>query len=235
MTSLAVNYGWTPELVAQDKALKAKYGQGAHIIPAKTYVGNLERSPEVEMFAPKKSEKKHTIAKVALIALLGALGIVVIKKNASKMKDLLGLGKKASYHAPQTVTAGEKKILDQFAKIDKFKSESKFLKDIKAPSENWVNTTYKQGAPYVKGCVNNLHNGKTATLLLNDGRSLSFKSCIDKNGNTIYRVLDDNFIFTSKYMNNADDAYAHILDCLHGTGSDGAAVVAELKRLAQLI
>ena len=34
MTSLAVNYNWTPELIAQDKALKEKYGPSAHIIPA---------------------------------------------------------------------------------------------------------------------------------------------------------------------------------------------------------
>ena len=106
---------------------------------------------------------------------------------------------------------------------------------MKASSENWIETTYKQGAPYVKGCVANMSNGKTATLLLNDGRSLSVKFFPDKNGNTLYRVFDDNFIFTSKCMNNADDAYTHILDCLHGTGSDGAAVVAELKRLVQLV
>ena len=42
MTSLAVNNGWTPELIAQDKTLKEKYGAGAHITPAKTYV-NLEK------------------------------------------------------------------------------------------------------------------------------------------------------------------------------------------------
>ena len=235
MTSLAVNTGWTPELIAQDKALKEKYGHGAHITPAKTYVGTLERSPEADGFVPKKSDKNNTAAKVAVGVVITALAAFALKKGAPKLKQMLGLGKKASHHAPQTVTAGEKKILDQFAKIDKFKSESKFVKDVKAPSANWVETTYKKGAPYVEGCVANMPNGKTATLLLNDGRRLSVKSFPDKNGNTIYRVLDDNFIFTSKYMNNADDAYAHILDCLHGTGSDGAAVVAELKHLASLI
>lgn len=58
MTSLAVNCGWTPELIAQDKALKEKYGAGAHITPAKTYVGlnNIEND-SVEI-SPKKDDKK---------------------------------------------------------------------------------------------------------------------------------------------------------------------------------
>ena len=35
MTSISNNYVWTPELIEQDKALKEKYGAGAHITPAR--------------------------------------------------------------------------------------------------------------------------------------------------------------------------------------------------------
>ena len=245
MTSLAVNYGWTPELIAQDKALKEKYGQGAHIIPAKTYVGNLERSPEVEMFAPKKSEKKHTIAKVALTALLGALGIVVIKKNASKMKDLLGLGKKASHHAPQTVTAGEKKILDQFAKIDKFKSESKYVKNVVDESkgvDKWISVSYSDGAPFAKGRISNLEGpgSKWAAITLNDGKVVAFKFSPQSPNAKIkvpeyYTWESADLGITLGSAENAKEAYTRILNGLNANGYDGAAVVAELKRLAQLI
>ena len=58
MTTLAVKSGWTPELVAQDKALKEKYGKGAHITSNKTYA-NLEKveNDTVEI-GEKKSDKK---------------------------------------------------------------------------------------------------------------------------------------------------------------------------------
>ena len=34
MTSIRNNPVWTPSLIEQDKALKEKYGFGAHVIPA---------------------------------------------------------------------------------------------------------------------------------------------------------------------------------------------------------
>ena len=66
MTSLAVNYNWTPELIAQDKALKEKYGPSAHIIPAKTYeipthlTNKLEKTPQNDTveFSAKKDDSK---------------------------------------------------------------------------------------------------------------------------------------------------------------------------------
>lgn len=45
MTSFAVNYNWTPELIARDKEMKEKFGPAAHITPSKTVAAISERMP----------------------------------------------------------------------------------------------------------------------------------------------------------------------------------------------
>ena len=84
MTSLAVNNGWTPELIAQDKALKEKYGTGAHITPAKTYV-NLEKNENdsVEIDAKKDDKKVASPLIKGGLALGGAYGIGKSANNIS--------------------------------------------------------------------------------------------------------------------------------------------------------
>jgi len=245
MTSLPVNYGWTPELIAQDKALKEKYGHGAHITPVKTYVGTLERNPEADGIAPKKSDKNNTAAKVAVGVALTALAAFALKKGAPKLKQLLGLGKKAPHHAPQTITAGEKKMLDQFAKIDKFKSESKFVKNVvdeSRGSDKWIKVSYSDGAPYAKGRISNLEGpgSKWASITLNDGKEVAFKFSPQSPNAKIkvpeyYTWESADLGITLGSAENAKEAYTRILNGLNANGYDGAAVVAELKRLAQLI
>jgi len=245
MTSLAVNYGWTPELIAQDMALKEKYGAGAHITPAKTYVTSLERSPEEDGFAPKKSDKNNTATKVAVGVALTALAAFALKKGVPKLKQMLGLGKKTPQHAPQTVTAGEKKMLDQFAKIDKFKSESKFVKNVvdeSRGSDKWIKVSYSDGAPYAKGRISNLEGpgSKWASITLNDGKEVAFKFSPQSPNAKIkvpeyYTWESADLGITLGSAENAKEAYTRILNGLNANGYDGAAVVAELKRLTQLI
>ena len=87
MTTFAVNYGWTPEAIAQDRALKEKYGQSAYVIPIKTYPA-LEKSPSVDRYAGKKENKKSGLKNFLFGAATIALSILAYKKGAPKVKEL---------------------------------------------------------------------------------------------------------------------------------------------------
>lgn len=90
MTTFAVNNGWTPELIAQDKALKEKYGQGAHITPVRTFEipANMNKldSDTVELEGKVRDKKLPTVKKAlyAGIALTLATGAYLFTKGRVK-------------------------------------------------------------------------------------------------------------------------------------------------------
>ena len=76
MTSFAVNYGWTPEKIAQDKSLKEKNGSSAHITPAKTYVVVEKSDYDSAEIGTKKSDKKVASPVIKGLAALYATGVI---------------------------------------------------------------------------------------------------------------------------------------------------------------
>lgn len=246
MTSFAVNYGWTPELIAKDKELKEKFGPGAHITPAKTYGARLERTPESDGFAPKKSDKKNNFAKVAIGVTLAAVAALLMKKSAPKLKELLGFGKKEFHHAPIHVSDKDKQILEQFSKLDNFKTDSKYVKEIVDNSDKYgkfIKVSYGEGAPYAKGYISGNFDGigsKAAEITLNDGKIVGIKFTPQSSNVKVkfpeystYESADLGITLGS--AETSKEAYDRILNGLNKHGYDGAAVLAELKRLMNLI
>ena len=70
--------------------MKEKFGPGAHITPAKTYGAGLERSPEADGFAPKKSDKKNNFAKVAIGATIAAVTVLLMKTTGAAIAENRG-------------------------------------------------------------------------------------------------------------------------------------------------
>ena len=245
MTSFAVNYGWTPELIAKDKELKEKFGPGAHITPVKTYGARLERTPESDGFVPKKSDKKNNFAKVAIGVTLAAITALMMKKSAPKLKELLGFGKKEFHHAPIHVSDKDKQILEQFSKLDKFKTDSKYVKEIVDNSDKYgksIKVSYGEGAPYAEGRISDIEGpgSKWANIVLNDGKEVGIKFTPQSSNVKVkfpeystYESADLGITLGS--AETSKEAYDRILNGLNTHGYDGAAVLAELKRLMNLI
>lgn len=95
MTSFAVNYNWTPELIAKDKALKEKFGPAAHMIPAKTIGAPLERVPSKDMASlntlnNEPLNKKNNKTRNALLTAGGLILTAAALYNfRGKLKNLL--------------------------------------------------------------------------------------------------------------------------------------------------
>lgn len=68
MTSFAVNYNWTPEMIARDKELKEKFGPSAHITPAKTTAGLSQYLLSKDTVTLNNSDKKNNKTKNLLWA-----------------------------------------------------------------------------------------------------------------------------------------------------------------------
>lgn len=258
MTSFAVNYDWTPELIAKDKELKEKFGPGAHITPVKTYGARLERTPEADGFAPKKSDKKNNVAKVAIGVTLAAVTALLMKKSAPKLKELLGFGKKEVHHAPIHVSDKDKQMLEQFSKLykdkqsleqfcklNKFKTDSKYVKEIVDNSDKYgksIKVSYGEGAPYAEGRISDIEGpgSKWANIVLNDGKEVGIKFTPQSSNVKVkfpeystYESADLGITLGS--AETSKEAYDRILNGLNTHGYDGAAVLAELKRLMNLI
>lgn len=79
MTSLQVTHNWTPQLIAQDKALKEKNGNGAHMIPASSSVSSLNSASQDQFSSPtvakdnKNSKKKAWFTAAALLSTAAAI------------------------------------------------------------------------------------------------------------------------------------------------------------------
>ena len=159
---------------------------------------------------------------------------------------MLGLGKKTPQHAPQVITAEDKKILDNFLKIDKFKTESKFVTNVMESSDKYGGRSFKVDymvdAPFKKGSVSNIDGpGSISTsIVLNDGKEVGLRYCPNKPNARI--KFDEFSTFESSDLDitlgsakSAKEGFERILNGLNKHGYDGAAVVAELKRLAKLM
>lgn len=88
MTSLQVTHNWTPQLIAQDKALKEKNGNGAHMIPASSYVSTLNSASQDQFSTPttiakdnKDSKKKAWFAAAALLSTAAAITAFVLTRG----------------------------------------------------------------------------------------------------------------------------------------------------------
>lgn len=87
MTSLQVTHNWTPQLIAQDKALKEKNGNGAHMIPASSYVSTLNSASQDQFSSPtvakdnKDSKKKAWFAAAALLSTAAAITAFVLTRG----------------------------------------------------------------------------------------------------------------------------------------------------------
>ncbi len=133
MTTFAVNYGWTPEAIAKDKALKEKYGNSAHITPVSSYQipdsykHAIKSTPEEDTYFFNTNKKQETakktsaFKKVLIGTVLGGLGILAFKNNPQiknffnkLIEKYVKAPKKTSvnHHAPVTVTEKDKEMLN---------------------------------------------------------------------------------------------------------------------------
>ena len=202
MTSFIVNHGWTPETIAQDKALKEKYGNSAHITPVssyqipESYKHGLKVYSEQDTYSFKtnkehKSHKKMSVfTKVLIATALGAFGILAFKNNTRVKKSfnelinsLKGTKKTpASHHAPVAVTDKDKamleKCLDKMKKSDLYKTKSKFTTKLINESDDLIKVKYSSDAPFSEGHLyRNLQNdgSKSASIKLKDGKEVAIQ------------------------------------------------------------
>lgn len=96
MTTFAVNNGWTPELIAQDKALKEKYGQGAHITPARTFEipANMNKLDSDTVQLEGKKQKTSFLKKALFLSGSVVLGVLIGRKVYPMLKQLFKKGAK---------------------------------------------------------------------------------------------------------------------------------------------
>lgn len=117
MTSFAVSYNWTPNLIAEDKALKEKFGSAAHIIPAKTTSNLVERMPLKDTLllekAPvkKKNNKRRNILLAAGGLILTAASLYLFRGNISNiLSKFLGKSAAVENNISERILANGKKV-----------------------------------------------------------------------------------------------------------------------------
>ena len=176
MTSLAVNYGWTPELIAQDKALKEKYGAGAHITPAKTYVGlnNIEND-SVEIGAKKDDKKVASPLVKGGLALGGAYALKKSIPNVfQKVISFMRPNGKSFKFLRDALRSADMKLFNGTSKLSKF--VQKHFADLKTVGTNLrvgafaaqcvkyagVGLAIYGGYQLIKGIANAISNAKNA-------------------------------------------------------------------------
>ncbi len=194
MTSFAKNINWTPHLIEQDRLLKEKYGQGAHITPASSYqIPDSLKTPEQdtvsfkakhEPMKQKNDKKMPNWTKAFIVAVATGVGVYAFKKIPAKFKNLeaLGLGGKSSHHASPRITDKDRKICQEAAEKlksnEKFRAKSKYVKDIIQESENRKIIKYADDAPFAEAStLNNFESegSKWVQLTLKDGKQVGLK------------------------------------------------------------
>ena len=260
MTTFAVNYGWTPESIARDKALKKKNGNSAHITPVSSYQipesykhGSKAMPAQDTIYFKDNNErmtdkKMPVFTKVLIGTVLGGLAILAFKNN-QQIKNFFNKFVKASkktpvnHHAPVTVTGKDKEMLnsglEKLKNLDNYKAKSKYATEIANDSASCISVKYNQDAPFVKGRIShNLENegSKWATITLKDGKEVAVKYNPNNPNFSIkypeYSTWESGGLDIGLFgANSCEDALRSIAEGLKKHGYDSDAIINELKNL----
>lgn len=89
MTTFQVTHNWAPQLIAQDKALKEKYGNSDHFIPTSSYASTLNNTNQDQFSSStvakdndnSKKKIKNTLAFLGSGLAAALFGVVIIRKK----------------------------------------------------------------------------------------------------------------------------------------------------------
>lgn len=171
--------------------MKEKYGKSAHITPAKTYVGTLERSPEMDGFSPKQDKKTSNNVKIsigAVLTALSSLGIYLATKGKSKkivtpnvMQKTLANGDKVVIKTCLLLTkdgsfpARRISVYDKTGKIIKEKSKAikKSINETTGKKYTTIRQGFYENGNYIGRNEINRYYSKDGDLLLKVNKSIN--------------------------------------------------------------
>ncbi len=207
MTSLAVNYGVTPALVAKDRELKAQNGQGAHIIPRASYqtFGD-SLTKESTAAEPAKSGLSTTTKVIAAgLASIVAAGIYILSKGKAKVANpvqnniterLLSDGRKLTREIVKNEDGTQStilKLLDKDGNLIKQK-EKQIIRSVN-PSNGKKYITKKE---HYSAPGNFEANGNSA----NKDATITTQRYYDKSGKRLFETEEINAVEHSKSRKN---------------------------------